>query len=101
MRSRTSLSLNASSLPDDLAGRVGDVGQVQAPGGLVEVALLERVDERVEHRVRRPEVGGDVAGLFPLAGRECSLPEQQPHPRQVLEGLAVEEPAPVGHPAER
>ena len=95
------LELERQLPADDLAGRVGDVGQVQALGGRVEVALLERVDERVEHRVRRPEVGRHVAGLFPLARREVPLPEEQPHPRQVLERLAVEEPAPVRHPVQR
>ena len=95
------LELERELPPDDRAGRVGDLGQVQALRGRIQVVLLERADERAKHRVRRSEIRRDVAGFLPLAGREGLLPEEQPHLRQVPQRLAGEQPSAVRHPVER
>ena len=96
------LELEGQLPPDDPAGRVGDLGQVQAPGGRVEVSFLQCLDVCCEeHRVRRPERRGHVMpASFPSPVASRSFPEEQPHFRQVLQCLAVEEPAPVRHPVQ-
>ena len=86
VRSSTSLSLKASCRPTMDAGRVGDLGQVQALRRRTQVVLLEGADERAKHRVRRSEVSRDVDGILPLGSREGLLPEEQPHLGQVYAG---------------
>ena len=94
LRSTTSLSLKASSLPTIFRGG-REPRQGPGTGRNVEIPLLDRVAVGAVHRVGRPEVGRHVARVFPLGGGDGAFPENEPHSGQVPKRRAVEQPASV------